>query len=56
MSERPAFVDPTTEWVECWICGQIIEDMSRVEGIDVSGPDEFYPRMKPVCPKHGGDE
>jgi hypothetical protein len=54
---RPAFIGPRTEWVECWICGQVIEDMSRVEGIDVSADDEYYPRMKPVCPKHvDGDD
>jgi len=47
---RPAFIDPQTEWVECYICGQHIEDMSRVEGIDISGPEEYYPKMKPVCP------
>jgi len=52
---RPAFIDPQTEWVECWICGQHIEDMSRVEGIDISGPEEYYPEMKPVCPDCDGE-
>jgi hypothetical protein len=30
----------------------VIEDMSRVEGIDVSSDEDYYPRMRPVCPKH----
>ena len=54
-SERPAFIDPTVEWVECYICGEVLTDLSRVEGIDVSGPDEYYPQMQPVCPQHVDD-
>lgn len=54
-SDRPVFIDPQTDSVECFVCGQHIEDMSRVEGMDVSEPDEYYPKMVPVCPKHGGD-
>jgi len=50
--ERPAFIGPQVSWVECWVCGQVIEELSRVEGIDVSDPDEYYPRMRPVCPSH----
>jgi len=53
---RPAFIGPQINWVECWICGQVIEDFSRVEGIDVSSDDEYYPRMKPVCPSHVEDD
>jgi hypothetical protein len=51
-SDRPAFIGPNVDWVECHLCGQVIEDMSRVEGIDISAPDEYYPKMKPVCPGH----
>lgn len=50
MTDRPAFIDPQTDWVECFICGQVIEDMTRVEGLDVSPPEEYYPDMRPVCP------
>lgn len=50
--ERPAFIDPQTDSVECWVCGQHIEDMSRVSGIDISQGDDYYPNMRPVCPKH----
>lgn len=56
--DRPPFIDPHTDWVQCYHCGQIIEDMSRVDGIDVSPPDQYYPDMKPVCATHdlGGDD
>lgn len=56
-TERPPFIDPQTDWVECYLCGQIIEDFSRVEGMDISEPDEYYPKMVPVCPTHdtGGE-
>lgn len=52
----PAFLDPQTDWVECFICGQHIEDMSRVGGMDLSDPDEYYPKMVPVCPSHEEDD
>lgn len=48
--ERPAFIAPDVDYVECFSCGQNVEDLSRVDGVDVSGPDEYYPEMKPVCP------
>lgn len=48
-SERPAFIGPNTEWVECYLCGRIIGDFSRVEGLDISADDEYYPTMVPVC-------
>lgn len=48
----PAFLDPMTDWVECFICGQHIEDLSRVEGMDLSDSDEYYPKMVPICPSH----
>jgi hypothetical protein len=54
--DRPAFLPPDVEYVECYICGQHIEDLSRVEGLDVSGPEEFYPTMKPVCRTHDDSE
>lgn len=53
--DRPPFVDPNTEWVECWVCGRLLTDLSRVEGIDLSDDDEYYPDMAPVCPKHAND-
>jgi hypothetical protein len=34
--DRPAFLPPDVEYVECYICGQHIEDLSRVEGLDDS--------------------
>jgi len=51
--DRPVFLSPQIDYVECYICGEHIEDLSWVEGLDVSGPDEYYPEMKPVCPTHG---
>lgn len=54
--DRPPFVDPQTDWVECWLCGQILSDMSRVEGMDLSREDEYYPKMVPVCPQHKNEE
>jgi len=48
---RPAFIDPNTEWVECWVCGAMV-DPEVAGGIDLSTEDEYYPKMKPVCPKH----
>jgi hypothetical protein len=50
--ERPAFIDPQTDWVECWMCGQVISDLSRVTGIDISRADEYYPTMVAVCPSY----
>jgi hypothetical protein len=50
--EIPAFIDPQTDWVECHICGRIISDLSRVNGLDLSRDDEYYPNMVPVCPSH----
>lgn len=46
---RPPFLGPNVEAVECYICGQHIEDLSRVEGLDLSGDDEYYPEMVPIC-------
>lgn len=53
----PAFLDPMTDYVECWICGQVISDLTRVKGIDISLEDEYYPTMVAVCPSHnsGGE-
>jgi len=51
---RPPFVGPLTEWVTCYLCGETL-DPSNAEGIDISGDDEYYPEMRPVCPHHGGD-
>ena len=53
--DRPPFIGPQVTWVECWICGQVIEDLSRIEGVDISTKDEYYPQMKPVCPTHEVD-
>jgi len=49
----PPFVDPNADSVTCFVCGAVIppEDAS---GIDRSGPDEYYPDMAPVCPRHSG--
>jgi len=58
--DRPPFIGPQTDWVECYLCGQVITDLSRVEGMDISEPDEYYPNMVPICPTHdtevGADE
>lgn len=48
-SERPAFIPPDVDWVECYLCGRHIEDMSRVDGLDISSDDEYYPKMAPIC-------
>lgn len=55
--ERPAFIDPQTKWVQCYLCNAVIEDLSRVRGIDLAPPEDLYPDMRPVCPDHdlGGD-
>ena len=50
---RPAFIGPHVEWVECWLCGQVLEP-EQADGIDISSDDEYYPAMRPVCPGHGG--
>lgn len=55
-ASRPAFIDPQTEWVECYICGETLTDMSRVDGMDISTDDEYYPDMVPVCPQHGDSD
>ena len=56
--EIPAFIDPQTKWVQCYFCNAVIEDLSRVQGVDVAPPDVYYPDMRPVCPDHdvGGDD
>jgi len=54
MSERPAFVDPLTEYVECHFCGRTWEP-EQVDGFDLSTEDEYYPKMVPVCPEHAYD-
>jgi hypothetical protein len=53
MSERPAFVDPNSEYEVCHFCGQTW-DPAAVDGFDLSGEDEYYPKMVPVCPEHAG--
>jgi hypothetical protein len=58
-TDRPPFLSPNVHAVTCHLCGDLIEDMSRVDGIDVSEPDAYYPDMKPVCQRHdtgGTDE
>lgn len=47
--DRPPFIPPDVRYVECYICGRHIEDFSRVEGLDVSADDAYYPEMVPVC-------
>jgi hypothetical protein len=49
--ERPGFVDPHVEVVECHFCG-LTWDPAAVEGFDLSAEDEYYPNMVPVCPEH----
>jgi hypothetical protein len=49
-SDRPAFVDPHAEFVRCHFCGTA-RDPTDVDGIDVSGDDEYYPKMVPCCPE-----
>jgi hypothetical protein len=49
--ERPPFVDPDVEVVECYFCHETWEP-EAVDGFDLSDEDEYYPRMVPVCPEH----
>jgi hypothetical protein len=51
--ERPPFVDANAEVAECYFCGQTWEP-AAVDGFDLSGEDEYYPKMVPVCPEHAG--
>lgn len=48
-SDRPPFVPPGIDYVECHICGRIIDDFSRVEGMDISPDEQYYPDMVPIC-------
>jgi len=52
-TERPSFVDPNTEWVECHFCNRVLEP-TECDGFDLSAEDEYYPRMVAVCPEHAG--
>ena len=52
-SERPAFVDPHAEFVECHFCDRAW-DPTAVDGFDLSREDEYYPNMVPVCPENAG--
>ena len=49
--ERPPFVDPDVEVVECHFCHETWPP-EAVDGFDLSAEDEYYPRMVPVCPEH----
>jgi DNA-directed RNA polymerase subunit RPC12/RpoP len=51
--ERPPFVDPDVEVVECHFCHETWPP-EMVDGFDLSAEDEYYPRMVPVCPEHRG--
>jgi predicted RNA-binding Zn-ribbon protein involved in translation (DUF1610 family) len=51
--ERPPFVDPDVEVVECHFCHETWPP-EMVDGFDISAEDEYYPRMVPVCPEHRG--
>jgi len=48
-SDRPLFIGPNTDWVECYHCGRIITDFTRVDGLDISPDDAYYPQMVPIC-------
>lgn len=52
-SERPAFIKPNVERVSCHFCSREWAPES-VDGFDLSGQDEYYPVMVPVCPAHAG--
>ena len=41
------------EVARCHFCGREWE-AAVVDGFDLSTEDEYYPRMKPVCPEHAG--
>jgi len=49
MSERPAFVDPNSEFETCHFCGQTWEP-TVVDGFDLSTEDEYYPTFEYLCP------
>lgn len=48
--ERPPFVDPTSDRVECWICGTV--DPEDGGGIGFPTDDEYIRKMAPVYPRH----
>jgi hypothetical protein len=52
-TERPAFIKPDVEVVSCHFCDREWDPVA-VEGFDLSGADEYYPAMVPVCPAHMG--
>lgn len=47
--DRPAFIPPDMDYVECYLCGRQITDLSLAEGLDISDDDEYYPKMVPIC-------
>lgn len=53
MSERPPFVDPNVEIVECYFCNRTWKP-AVVDGFDLSTEDEYYTNMVPVCPENAG--
>ena len=48
-------MNPPSGAVTCFICGDTIpaEDATN---IDISPEDEYYPKIRAVCPTHGGSE
>ena len=51
--EIPPFVDQNADYVLCHFCG-LEWKPHEVEGFDLSAEDEYYPKMKPVCPEIDG--
>ncbi len=52
-SEKPAWVDPNSEYEVCHFCGETW-DAAVVDGFDLSGDEDYYPKMVSVCPEHAG--
>lgn len=54
-TDRPAFIDPNTDSVACFVCGAIVAP-SNAGGIDLSTEEDYYPKMAPTCPRHAAGE
>ena len=50
-TSRPVFIPPDVDWVFCYICGDETAAENVAGGLDVSPEDEYYPDMKPLCPR-----
>ena len=52
-NEIPPFVDPNTDFCRCYFCDRSWLP-TEIEGFDLSGEEDYYPKMVPCCPQHRG--